>query len=485
MRAGGLALRAAACHHRQRSPGLRRPRRRARPPAPARSPPRRGRAGSPPRARAPASAAASCRASRRPASATPDSAPDEALARGPEQRPGSRARPAAAGGRISARLCAMRLAEADAGIERDARRAGCPAPRPRPAGRARKPRHLQRDVVVGGCVLHGARVVAAHVHQDQPARRQRATTRGASGSWRSAETSLTISRPGLQRRRAWSRRCACRSMTGAALAQFADHRQDAARISSSGGTGAAPGRVRFAADVEDVGAGLQHGVALRRSRPARRGAARHREKLSGVTLTTPITSGRRSGRRGRRRARRGCGQRRAARSCQASGTSASGSDAAVAAGPIRRTEGKAAGPPCSGRARPAAMAAAAAAARCTQAERLDPASAACRHPAMAKAGTTAPRSRSRAQARPQRGGPGPGRVAAAAPGSAAASGGRELGTLPRPAGTGSSGRLRTTGSPRITLLDLVARQRLVLQQALGQQVQLVDVLGQDRLRALA
>ncbi len=84
---------------------------------------------------------------------------------------------------------------------------------------------------------------------------------------------------------------------------------------------------------------------------ARRGSALapSPEKLSGVTLTTPITSGRSVG-----RPAKGVGRWASAciASCQSSGTSRTGPTPRSSPSSIRRTKAKAMSPPCSGRANP-------------------------------------------------------------------------------------------------------------------------------------
>ncbi len=129
------------------------------------------------------------------------------------------------------------------------------------------------------------------------------------------------------------------------------------------GRGAGPGR--FAADIENIGAGREQRAAHARRRCSGSAKAPPSEKLSGVTLTMPMTSGRSSARpaQGARgalsAASRACQFGRARRAARIAHSRSRGSGAsaeAIAAVPSPRQQfdgGEGGPPPASGRASPA------------------------------------------------------------------------------------------------------------------------------------
>ena len=251
------------------------------------------------------------------------------------------------------------------------------------------------------------------------------------------------------------------TLTGATAAQVADHRQDPGASPPPASTGAAPGRVlspptsRMSAPASSMAWPAVSAARRRDGQPAVREAVRrdvddaHHQRPARVAAGSPAKggSGRVSGQH--RAARPPAPPRRAP--ARSSPSSQPSQQKATAARPssgrrpcriAQRPPGRAGGPAVRS-------------------------SAPCRAPTPGRRGGSGARRagagsrRRRCRVRPRHG--------------PAARSARCRG----PAFTGSSGRLRTIGSPRMHLPDLVARERLVLQQALGQQVQLVDVLGQQ------
>ena len=314
---------------------------------------------------------------------------------------------------------------------------------------AQEARDLQHHVGVAGLGLHGARARCPACASARPARRPRSTTCSAAPSWRSAVTSLTISRPGLQRRRHGG---------GVAGVDARPARRGRGRgpPAGCGGspppavTGAAPGRVlsppmsRMSAPASSIAWPRAMAAAVSAARPSP-------EKLSGVTLTMPMTSGRPGS--AARCPAKGGGRRVSAgsRSCQSSGIACTGRMPRSAPASISRTRAKAAvaalqrqGEPVAGRKKSRRA--------FEKTQRLDPAV----RSRQALGGGRRPRVQ-----------PARGRTRRAAAGRHAAAALRHRLVRPVP-----HDRLAADDQ-----LDLVARQRLVLQQALGQQVQLVDVLA--------
>ena len=190
-------------------------------------------------------------------------------------------------------------------------------------------------------------------------------------------------------------------------------------ISASGGTGSAPGRVdsppisRISAPACSMAWPAAIAASASKCRPPS-------EKLSGVMFRMPITSG-------RAEANPAKGKGRAVMasisSPHSSGSAATGRVATSRPSSISRASEKARSPPCKGSAWPSPMA---------------------RNAAGPDSRPSGCNQRSRAT-RVQ--------VAGAAPGESPPGrmlGRPAVGTLPRPWFTGSSGRLRTTGSPLIT-----------------------------------
>ena len=156
--------------------------------------------------------------------------------------------------------------------------------RARDAGRLAAPRRAppgsratsSADVGVARLGLHGARArpaCASAPRRSRP-RRPRAAPRG---SWRSAGDVVDDRRRRPPAPRASSRHCGCRSEIGAVRGAARGPPAGRGAISSSGGTGAAPGRVDLAADVEDVGA-LARQHAGRGRWPRRLGGMRRRRR---------------------------------------------------------------------------------------------------------------------------------------------------------------------------------------------------------------
>ena len=281
---------------------------------PAGSPSRRAlvspaRPGAKPRARRRSSPAA-----RSPGSGAPPIVPMKRLREAPNRIGAAECR-AGARGRGSARGCARRSCRSRCPGSTRMRSRGMPAASAAATRASRKSHDVEQHVVVGGRVLHGLRV-ALRVHQaDRPAGARRRAARLA-GSWRQRrdvveEVGAGVEGGARHRGVAGVDRDRQREALGA---QRGDHRHDAGDLLLERHRVGAGAR-RLAADVEDVG-------ALRRERAGLRergvGSARCRppsEKLSGVTLSTPMI-------RGRSSARPQTGARGAVRRAAASGGSA-------------------------------------------------------------------------------------------------------------------------------------------------------------------
>ncbi len=154
---------------------------------------------------------------------------------------------------------------------------------------------VEQHVVVARVGLHRLGR-ALRVHQADRHARPRPRRRAIAGSKASAETSLTISAPGRQRRLGHRAPCGCRSRSARRCRPRGAPRSPAATraISSGSGTSAAPGRV-LSPPMSRMSAPVRHQSRGRAPAPPRRRDSRPpSEKLSGVTFRMPMIRGRSS-----------------------------------------------------------------------------------------------------------------------------------------------------------------------------------------------
>ena len=290
---------------------------------------------------APARAAARLGASRRPASGMPAIRPRKALREAPSST--GQPRPASRPSRsINATFCSGVLPKPIPGSSA-MRARGMPAASSvamRPARWVRT-RQAMSPGAICACMLRGS-VPGICISTTGAARA--ATRAAAAGSWRRAVTSLMMRAPASSAAAmvaAW--RVSTETGACGARARMTGRMR---RSSSAGGTGSAPGRVdsppmsRMSAPAARIASPWSMAAPWSRARPSP-------EKLSGVTLTMPMTSGRPgSGRPAKMGRGAVSGGRRAAHS---GGRASGGRVPSAAPSAQRRSRPKRRGPPCRGR----------------------------------------------------------------------------------------------------------------------------------------